>query len=239
MHIGQVSIDSNQFPTRDFYPFNLQVLQKTHNLPLVHPVTFFIGENGTGKSTLLKAICTKCDIYIWQETERSRYKRNRFEEQLYKYINLEWVNGPVRGSFFGSQIFQDFARFLDEWAKSDPGILEYVGGSSLITQSHGQSLISYFESIYKVKGIYFMDEPETALSPRSQLRLLKILKEMTAAGHAQFIIASHSPILLAYPGATIYSFDTIPVQPINYEDTEYYQFYKDFMNNRENYLKEL
>jgi predicted ATPase len=239
MHLKQVNINSPKFPNRIFYPFNLGVLQKTPSLGFVHPVTFFVGENGTGKSTLLRAICHRCDIHIWQDSERSRCQYNPFEEELYKYINVEWVDGSVPGSFFASQIFQDFVRFLDEWAKADPGILEYFGGNSLMTQSHGQSLISFFESRYKIKGIYFMDEPETALSPQSQLNLLKIIKKMAEAGHAQFIIASHSPILLAYPGAIIYSFDSMPVKTIGYEETEYYQIYKDFINNREKYLRDL
>lgn len=239
MHLKQVNIYPSKFPNRGIYPFNLKVLQMTRGLPFVHPVTFFAGENGTGKSTLLKAICHRCDIPIWQDNERTRYRYNPYEEELYRYIDVEWTDGMVPGSFFASQIFQDFARFLDEWANADPGILEYFGGKSLISQSHGQSLISFFEARYKIKGIYFIDEPETALSPKSQLRLLKIIKTMIGAGHAQFIIASHSPILLSYPGATIYSFDSAPVKPISYEETEYYQIYKDFINNRESYLKEL
>ena len=108
-----------------------------------------------------------------------------------------------------------------------------------MAQSHGQSLISFFEARYKIKGLYLMDEPETALSPRSQLKLLRVLKAMSESGHAQFIISSHSPILLAYPGAVIYSFDSAPVKTIRYEETGYYQIYKDFLNHRERYLEGL
>jgi predicted ATPase len=239
VHIDQVSLNAPAYPTREHYPFNLEVLQKTKIIRFDTPVTFFVGENGTGKSTLLKAICHRCDIHIWQDTERSRFRYNQYEEALCEYIRVGWTNGPVPGAFFSSQIFQDFARFLDEWAKADPGILEYFGGSSLVTQSHGQSLISFFEARYKIKGLYLMDEPETALSPKSQLRLLQILKRMSEAGHAQFIVASHSPILLAYPGAKIYSFDRAPVASISYEETEYYRLYKDFINNPDKYLAEL
>jgi predicted ATPase len=106
-------------------------------------------------------------------------------------------------------------------------------------QSHGQSLLSFFAARYQIKGLYLMDEPETALSPRSQMELLKILFQMSQKGHAQFIIATHSPILLSCPGATIFSFDRVPIQPIEYEQTEYFQFYKDFMNYREKYLRML
>jgi len=239
MHLSRVTIRSAGFPVKDCYPFNLDVLQYTADISFTRPVTFFVGENGSGKSTLIKAIANKCDIQVWEETERSRYRYNEYENDLYRYINVEWTDGRVPGSYFASQIFQDFARFLDEWASADPGILEYFGGRSLVTQSHGQSLLSFFESRYKIQGIYLLDEPETALSPQSQLKLLSIMKKMSEAGHAQFIIASHSPILLAYPDATIFSFDRIPVGKIGYEETEYYKIYRDFINNREQYLKDL
>jgi predicted ATPase len=239
MHLNKVTISPDQFPTREQYPFSLEVLQRTPGIVFERPVTFFVGENGTGKSTLLKALCRRCDIHIWQDTERSRYQYNRYEDELYKYIRVEWTNGPVPGSLFASQIFQDFARFLDEWAKADPGILAYFGGNSLITQSHGESLISFFEARYKIKGLYLLDEPETALSPQSQIKLMRVLKKTSEDGQAQFIIASHSPILLAYPGATIYSLDRAPIQPIRYEETEYYRIYRDFLNNRQSYLEGL
>jgi predicted ATPase len=103
--------------------------------------------------------------------------------------------------------------------------------------SHGQSLMSYFRTRYRIRGLYFLDEPETALSPKSQLELLAVLTEMSGAGHAQFIIASHSPMLLACPGADIYSFDTAPVSRIRYEDTEHYKVYSEFMRNRDEFMK--
>ena len=118
------------------------------------------------------------------------------------------------------------------------GQLRYFGGHSLMNLSHGQSLMSYFRSRYRIRGLYFLDEPETALSPKSQLELLAVLTEMSRAGHAQFIIASHSPMLLACPGADIYSFDSAPVSRIRYEDTEHYRVYREFMENRERYLQQ-
>jgi predicted ATPase len=239
MHVNRIILDPQQFPQVDCYPFNLELFKKTTSLNLDHNVTFFVGENGSGKSTLLRAICHKCDIHIWEDTERSRISYNPYEEDLYKHLKVEWSDGPVPGSFFASQIFRDFARFLDEWAKNDPGILEYFGGQSLVTKSHGQSLISFFETRYRIKGLYLLDEPETALSPLNQIKLLSVIKAMSRDGHAQFIISSHSPILLAYPDAVIYSFDSLPIQPISYEETAYYKIYRDFLNNRDSYLKEL
>lgn len=236
MHIKKVSLHPELFPTTEYYPFNLPIFHRTKDVDLTSPITFFVGENGAGKSTLLRSISYKCGIYIWRGVERTRYDNNPYEDYLYRAIKIEWANGHVQGAFFGSQHFQNFAQLIDEWAASDPKMLEYYGGKSLMTKSHGQSIITYFRNRYKIKGLYLMDEPETALSPQSQLDLLKIIIESSRRGNAQFIIATHSPILLACPEAQIYSFDKIPVQPIGYEDTEYYRFYKDFLNNPESYL---
>ena len=118
----------------------------------------------------------------------------------------------------------------------DPGLVEYFGGKSLMAQSHGQSLMAFFESRLKIKGLYLLDEPETALSPKSQLTLLSLLQEVGQTGIAQFIIATHSPILLACPTARIFSFDEIPIQQIDYHDTNHYRVYKDFMKDPDKYL---
>ncbi len=239
MHIESIQLHSDKFPTTEHYPFHLPVLQETDKITLTTPITYFIGENGTGKSTLLQAITKKCGVHIWQESERPRFSLNPYEDKLQQVISIEWTNGSVPGSFFGSQHFRFFSQVLDEWAVADARILERFGGQSFMTQSHGQSLMSYFQTRYKIKGLYLLDEPETALSPRSQIELLKLLLEMSLQGHAQFIIATHSPILLACPGAEIFSFDHIPIQPIEYEDTDYYRVYHDFLTNRYKFLENL
>jgi predicted ATPase len=236
MHLTKVNILAGDGPTSKHYPFNLKILRATTSLEFTTPVTFFIGENGAGKSTLLEALAHRCRIHIWRPNERSRCVYNPHEDELYKYLTVEWTDGPVPGSFFAADIFKNFAQNLDEWAASDPGQLKYFGGQSLLTQSHGQSLMSFFRNRYLVKGLYLLDEPETALSPTSQLELLRLLKEIGRAGHAQFIVASHSPILLACPGATIYSFDHVPVREIGYQDTEHYRVYKDFLDHPDKYL---
>ncbi|MDD5233347.1 MAG: AAA family ATPase [Syntrophales bacterium] len=237
MHLNTIQIDPARFPVKDGYPFHLKIFQETKRIDLKSPVTFFIGENGTGKSTLLQAVCRKAGVHIWKSSGRTRFNSNPHEETLYKYIDIRWTKDPVPGSYFGSDIFRDFTLALDEWAAADPGQLNYFGGKSLVSQSHGQSLMSYFKSRYKIPGIYFLDEPETALSPRSQLEFLELMAEMAEAGHAQFIVATHSPLLLACPGADILSFDNIPVRPIRYEDTEYYRIYRDFLSDPESWLK--
>ena len=236
MHLQRVTLLNDRFPTDEHYPFNLDVLRQTPSIEFTEPVTFFVGENGAGKSTLLEALAHKCGIHIWRDVEGARYTRNPYEKRLYRYIDIRWENGHVPGAFFAASIFNNFAQYLDEWAAADPRILDYFGGKSLITQSHGQSLMSFFRARFKIKGIYLLDEPETALSPTSQLKLLRVLREMSLAGHAQFIIATHSPILLSCPGAAIYSFDRSPLNPIPYEETDHYRIYKDFMEDPGRYL---
>ncbi len=232
MHLKSVRFHPDRYPTREHYPFKLDIFRRTGGIDFRTPVTLFVGENGTGKSTLLEAIARQCDIFIWQEGGRTRYEVNPYEDKLCHYLSVEWVDGGVPGSFFGSSVFQDFARILDEWAATDPGQLDYFGGKSLLTQSHGQSIMSFFKARYAIRGLYLLDEPETALSPKTQLALLDLLEKMSAAGHAQFIVATHSPILLSCPGATIYSFDHAPIASIPYEDTDHYKTYKAFMDRQ-------
>jgi len=238
MHLKEVTFHSGKYPARDCYPFNLPLFHETKQITFDSPVTLFAGENGTGKSTLLEALAAACNIHIWRNMATSRPDCNPYEDKFHRYISVAWSNGRVPGSFFGSRVFQHFAELLDEWAAADRGQLNYFGGKSLTTQSHGQSLMSFFRSRYQIKGLYLLDEPETALSPRSQIELLHLLENMSVAGHAQFIIATHSPILLACPQAIIYTFDNSPIQRIKYEQTDHYLVYRDFMADRNKYLKQ-
>ena len=238
VHLKSVTLHPEGYPTREHYPFNLAVLQQTRRLTFEVPVTVFVGENGAGKSTLLEALATACGIHIWRPHEGFRYEVNPHEDTLWRHLSVEWTGERVPGSFFEADVARHFAFLLDEWAADDPGQLKYFGGKSLVTQSYGQSLLSLFRARYRIRGLYLMDEPEAALSPRSQLELLKIIAQATAAGLAQFIIATHSPLLLACPGAVIYSFDRCPVGRIDYEETEHYQVYRSFLTDRSRWLTE-
>jgi predicted ATPase len=237
MHLSELVLRSETYPSKAVYPYNLRNFSVTQRISFGTAVTFFAGENGTGKSTLLRAIAHRCDIHIWEIPGGLRYSVNPHEDELYRYIRVHWSDGMVPGSFFASEIFQNFAAFLDEWAAASPGTLDYFGGSSLMTKSHGQCHMAFFKSRFSRKGLYLLDEPENALSPQSQLDLLDLLGRESAAGDAQFIIATHSPLLLALPGATILSFDREPIQPIDYEETSHYRLYRDFLNHRERYLR--
>jgi predicted ATPase len=236
VHLKSATLYPDTFPTRDRYPFNLPVFLHEQSVSFSTPVTLFVGENGTGKSTLLEAIARLCEIHIWRDRDRRRYQYDPCEETFHRHCSIEWTTDSVPGAYFGSNIFHHFARLLDEWAANDPGQLDYFGGKSLVAQSHGQSLMSFFKSRCQRKGLYLLDEPETALSPRSQLELLDLLITTGGTGQAQFIIATHSPILLACPGAVLYSFDGDRITKTAYEETTHYQLYKSFLNNRGKYV---
>ncbi len=230
MHVNKLVINQDQFPTQEDYPFNLSILQKTKALDLTTPVTVFTGENGTGKSTLLKAMCVRCNIHIWEGINRVKYEQNRFEDKLQHALDINWVNGTAPGSFFSPELFRNFSQLVDEWAVNSPGILELYGGESLLTQSHGQSTMAYFRSMYNRKGLYFLDEPEAALSPKTQLDLLELLNEKSSKEDAQFIISTHSPILMSCEQAELYSFDNHCIERIDFKDTSHYKVYNQFFN---------
>ena len=228
VHLLEMRIDAERFPTRAAYPFNLAVVQGTRTLAFGAPVTFFAGENGSGKSTFLRALAHRCGIHIWENADRTRARPNPFAERLYEFVDLRWRDGAVSGSFFAAEIFRSFAELFDMWAASDPGILAYLGGEPLTEKSHGQCNMAFFESRFRIPGLYLLDEPESALSPRRQAELLRILSEAAARGDAQFVVATHSPILMSLPGARILSFDACPVAEIAYRDTQSYRLHRDF-----------
>jgi predicted ATPase len=237
MYVTRVQINSESYPTDRCYPFNVPTLRQSPALEFKSPVVFFVGENGSGKSTLMEAITRKCGIHIWDKPKRHLAHENPYETRLADYVTVTWANGRVPGSLFRAETFREFADFLDDVALCDPGRLKYHGGRILNVLSHGEGILSYFSGRYDVRGLYLLDEPESALSPASQVKFLRLLQRLEATGHAQFIIATHSPILLAYPGAQIFSFDSSHIEEMNYEDTMHYKIYKQFFEDRSVFLK--
>lgn len=232
MHLLQVRIHGDQFPTRHYYPFNIPAIGGARELVFSKPIVFFAGENGSGKSTLLEAIARRCDIPIFDKPRRHLAHNNPFETRLPAYVTMVWADGAVPGSLFRAETFHDFADFLDDVALCDAGRLPYHGGRLLNTLSHGEGILTYFGGRFQQRGLYLLDEPESALSPANQIKFLHLLRRLETGGQAQFIIATHSPLLLGYPGAQIFLFERSHIREVAYEDTEHYEIYRQFFTDR-------
>lgn len=215
------------------YPFNVRALSRGIDLAFKTNVSFFVGENGAGKSTLLEAIAECCE-FSPEGGSRDHY-RTTFTERsaLAQALRLSWSPRTSEGFFMRAESFYNFATYLDEVSN-----LRAYGGKSLHQQSHGESFLSLFANRFE-QGLYLLDEPEAALSPQRQLAFLNIIHQLETPGHAQFIIATHSPIILSYPGAVLYSFDGDGIEPVDYRETEHYRVTRDFLNAPERYFKHL
>jgi predicted ATPase len=236
MYINALTMHPDRYPTSAVYPFNLPLFRNTPELRFNSPITFFIGENGSGKSTLLRALTRRCGVHIWNDSSRNRLDSNPYEDELYRFIDVAWSGDPKPGAFFSSETFQYLSQCIDNWACNDPGLISYFGGTSLLSQSNGQSFMAFFESRYAIEGVYFLDEPETALSPKNQIAFVKMLKRYCDQGHAQFFIATHSPILLSCPQAEIFSFDGPAIGTIPCGETGHFRLYRDFLNDPGRFL---
>lgn len=218
---------------RSRFPFNIPVFYGGIDIELETRVTFLVGENGSGKSTLLEALAECCGFN--PEGGNRDHCRENFEERsaLARATRLSWFPKTTEGFFMRAESFYNFASYIE--TVSD---LRAYGGKSLHQQSHGESFLSLFENRFE-HGLYIIDEPEAALSPQRQLTFMRIIHNLESDGHAQFIIATHSPILLSYPGAKLISFDENHLQEIEYKDTEHYQLTRDFLNNPRRYFRYL
>lgn len=215
------------------YPFSIPSIKNLHSLEFKNNVTFLVGENGSGKSTLLEAIAYQCGFNTAGGGRNNTYEVDASHSALGDHIRLSWLPKITNGFFLRAETFYHFASHIDTM----PASLEYYGGQSLHEQSHGEAFLSLFTNRFGKKAIYLLDEPEAALSPARQLSLLRIIKDLEK--EAQFIIATHSPILLGYPDAQILNFDSHPVGEIRYEDTMHYIITRQFLENRRTVLDEL
>jgi predicted ATPase len=231
--LTEVEVRGDEYPPGDLYPFNIGPLQGRQKLTFNQSVTFLVGENGSGKSTLVEAIARQCGLHIWHQPKR---RTAVSVMRLSDHLGVTLTNGSVKGGLFSAETFRDWAEFIDEVTSLDPGQAKYHGGFGLTARSHGEGLLAYFRGRYQIPGLYFLDEPEAALSPASQLDLLRLLDEYRQRGHAQFIIATHSPILMALPGAQILSFGTDAITEVDYRETEHFRIYRDFLANPESFL---
>lgn len=212
------------------YPFSLEAVRNLYSLELHPKVTFIIGENGTGKSTVLEAIATAYGFNPEGGTKNFNFSTRSTHSDLHKYIKLiKGVRRPQDGFFLRTESFYNVATNID-----DLDVAHCYGGKSLHAQSHGESILSLFLNRFGGRGLYILDEPEAALSPSRQLAMISRMHHLVEED-SQFIIATHSPIIMAYPNATIYELKD-GFTEISYKESEHYQITKEFLNHTEKML---
>lgn len=216
----------NGAPNENEYPFCIPAIKALTHLSFHPAVTFFVGENGSGKSTLLEALAVKMGFGAEGGTKNVQFQTADSVSHLHQFIRIaKGVHKPADGYFLRAESFYNVATFMDE-----VGYLDSYGGKSLHAQSHGESFLALLTKKFRGNGLYFLDEPEAALSPNRQLAALVAIKYLVD-NHSQFIIATHSPILLAFPNAKILHFDESGINQIDYESTEHFQVTRRFLND--------
>jgi predicted ATPase len=241
-YLIEASLDLSDAHDQSSYPFNLPIIQHFSALEFDPKITIIVGENGSGKSTLLEAIAIGMGFNPEGGSRNFHFTTMDSHSELYHYVKLvKGLHRPRDGYFLRAETFYNVAseiERLDEDPAGGPPIKAYYNNKSLHAQSHGESFITLMEHRFGGNGLYILDEPEAALSPSRQFKLLSLIHKHINNG-AQFIIATHSPILMGYPEATIFVVDEDGLKKTRYEDTEHYQLTKYFLSNRNKVLKEL
>lgn len=237
--IAEIKLKRDEVPSFDAYPFCLDAVRSLSSLVLHPAVTFIVGENGSGKSTLLEAIAVAWGFNPEGGTKNFSFGTYSSHSELHRYIRLSrGIKRPKDGFFLRAESFFNVAteiERLDEDPEnslhpSPPPIKSYYGGQSLHAQSHGESFMSLVLNRFGGNGLYILDEPEAALSPTRQMALLSRMQQLVNL-NSQFVIATHSPIVMAYPNAVIYQLGPDGMDVVSYEDTEHYQMSKRFIND--------
>ncbi len=228
------------------YPFSIPTINHLNELSLRSRICFFAGENGTGKSTLLEAIAAHYGFGPEggnRNFSNDSTESNHSIDPLRRALRLSFDKRTGAGFFLRAESFFNVASHIDNLDKEPalaPQISAYYGGRSLHTRSHGETFFTLLELKFRRNGLFLLDEPEAALSPQRQLAFLILVHDVLRKHKdAQFIISSHSPVLLGYPGAQILSFDDGRIHEITYEETAPLQIVRRFLNYRESFLDEL
>ena len=227
-------IDWERVPDRNAYPFGLPAISKIDRIDFHPEVTFLVGENGSGKSTLIEALAVAWGFNAEGGTKNHRSQTRRSHSELHYYLRFSKSlrkSGP--GFFLRAESMYNIATEID-----DVGYMESYGNKSLHEQSHGESFWSLLEHKFRGNALYILDEPEAALSPSRQMSMLVRMHDLVKE-NAQFIIATHSPILMAYPNAQIYQVSRHGLETIAYEDTEHFQITRNFLNRHQMMIGQL
>lgn len=233
-YLREVELKRGEVNNFDEYPFDIPSISEFDRIKFHPDVTFFVGENGSGKSTLIEAIAVALGFNAEGGTKQSTFATKKTHSPLNEYLKLvKSFKLPKDSYYLRAESFYNLATLMDE-----TGYLTMYGGKSLHEQSHGESFMATLLNKLQGHGLYIMDEPEVALSPSRQMTALSAIHQLVEES-SQFIIATHSPILLAYPRSTIYQFSQCGIEQIAYKDTENYTVTKDFLDRHEQMVKYL
>jgi len=222
------------------YPFSIPAVNRLESLTLHPKVTFLVGENGSGKSTLIEAIAIALGFNPEGGSENFRFSTKVSESSLHSCLRVvRGARRPKTGFFLRAESFFNVSSEVDRIAAEDGRMLLSYGGKSLHERSHGESFLALVTERFGADGMYILDEPEAALSPQRQLALLAEFDRLARRERSQLVVATHSPILLAYPHARIYELSPDGLAEVEYEKTEHYWLTRDFLLDRERYLRRL
>jgi predicted ATPase len=237
--ISRVSLLRDKVDSFARYPFSLPAIRTLEHLDLHPKVTFLVGQNGSGKSTLLEAIAVSMGFNAEGGGRNFRFSTRASHSELHEYLRIAkgWKR-PRDGYFLRAESWFNVATEIERLDEEPggPPIIDAYGGRSLHEQSHGESFLALMTHRFGGDALYILDEPEAALSPMRQLDTLARLHELVEAG-SQFVIATHSPILMAYPHARIFQCGHRGIEPVAYEDTDHFRVTRDFVLQRERLLQ--
>jgi predicted ATPase len=222
---------------RGEYPFSLPLLRNGFELSFTRPVTIIVGENGSGKSTVLEALAGGCGFNVSGGNAGNLFGDER-TSPLTPHLRFSWLPKVNRGFFLRAESFFNFASHIDELAREDPGDAYAPYGGSLHNRSHGEAFLKLFEARFRGDAVYILDEPEAALSPSRQLIFLKIMRELERQ-NCQLILATHSPLIMAYPGATLLKIEDGQFAETRLEHTSHYAILRDFATEPEDFIQRL
>jgi predicted ATPase len=241
-YLREISLKREKIADFESYPFCIPSVRTLDRLEFHADATFITGENACGKSTLLEAIAVAMGFNPEGGTKNFNFSTRASHSELYRFLRLvKSIRRPRDGFFLRAESFFNVGteiERMDAEPSFGPPIIDSYGGISLHEQSHGESFWALLSHRFRGHGLYILDEPEAALSPRRQLDVIRLMHGLIKR-NSQFIIATHSPILMAYPHATIYVLDTSGFKEARYEETDHYQVIAEFLNHRDRFFNDL